>query len=321
MSKSPNIPISKMNYEQLRDTVQLLSDELALFKRKYEDSINNIDYSNMSSVLIKEKDSMKSQITVTAEEIKTKVSEEDLSKQLLKYSTISQTSDKIELAVTEVKNYSDNGDYALSSQLIITNNKISSIVPKAISASFHSDYDPNSSYFVSDEQQKSMLCEYNGTFYYYDDYSGKWIIYPADGLKTMFEQTGTGFSLTGNVSINGGLIVDNTITASAIDTANLSCERLYAKGYKTGYYTKMASSIGDIGVYSPTAPSSANPKNNTCVWGVYNSDPSTQAVNFYAYGNNYLGHNGAQGKTYPKGIWDFSSADSVQGLSVVAVFG
>lgn len=119
MSKSPNIPISKMNYEQLRDTVQLLSDELALFKRKYEDSINNLDYNNMSAVLIKEKDTMKAQITVTADAIKTMVSETDLNGALEKYSTIEQTAEAITSTVTaEYVNTLIGGGYVTNAMMM-----------------------------------------------------------------------------------------------------------------------------------------------------------------------------------------------------------
>ena len=70
--------IDKMNFKQLRNEVQLLRDELAIMKRKYEDAIYNIDESNFSSKIIQERDNMKAEISVTADEIKTKLSKEDL---------------------------------------------------------------------------------------------------------------------------------------------------------------------------------------------------------------------------------------------------
>ena len=43
---SDNIP--DMNFKQLRNEVQLLRDELAIMKRKYEDILYNLDDDNFS---------------------------------------------------------------------------------------------------------------------------------------------------------------------------------------------------------------------------------------------------------------------------------
>ena len=93
--------IDKMNFKQLRNEVQLLRDEIAIMKRKYEDVIYNIDESNFSSKIIQERDNMKAEISVTADEIKTKLSKEDLDGKLTKYSTITQTAEMIKSTVTE----------------------------------------------------------------------------------------------------------------------------------------------------------------------------------------------------------------------------
>lgn len=93
--------IDKMNFKQLRNEVQLLRDELAIMKRKYEDAIYNIDESNFSSKIIQERDNMKAEISVTADEIKTKLSKEDLDGELKSYSIISQTADTIKSIVTK----------------------------------------------------------------------------------------------------------------------------------------------------------------------------------------------------------------------------
>ena len=100
-------PISNMNDKQLRNEVQYLRDELAIMKRKFEDIIYNLDDENLSSRLVKEKDNMKTAISVTAEGIKTKVSKSDLDNSLSQYSTIEQTADKISTAVTSVNNNTD----------------------------------------------------------------------------------------------------------------------------------------------------------------------------------------------------------------------
>lgn len=98
--------INKMDFKQLRNAVQLLRDELAIMKRKYEDIIYNLDSENFSSRFIKEQDNMKAEIKLTADGIKTMVSKTDLEKSLSDYSTISQTATLINTMVT--KEYVDN---------------------------------------------------------------------------------------------------------------------------------------------------------------------------------------------------------------------
>ena len=46
--------INNMNDKQLRNEVQLLRDELAIMKRKFEDIIYNLDTDNFSSRFVKE---------------------------------------------------------------------------------------------------------------------------------------------------------------------------------------------------------------------------------------------------------------------------
>lgn len=93
--------VNKMDFKQLRNEVQLLRDELAIMKRKYEDIIYNLDDSNFSGQFIKEKNDMKTKIEVTAEGIKTKVSKADLENSLSSYSTIEQTHNSIITMVSE----------------------------------------------------------------------------------------------------------------------------------------------------------------------------------------------------------------------------
>ena len=77
-----------------------LQDEFARFKRDITDILENLDDSNFSTSLLREKSNMKTQISVTAEGIKTKVSNEDLEKALTNYSTITQTAEAITATVT-----------------------------------------------------------------------------------------------------------------------------------------------------------------------------------------------------------------------------
>ena len=99
--------ISKMDVKQLRNQVQLLSDQFAIMKRKYEDIIYNLDDDNFSSRFVKEKGEMRTAIEINAEGIKTKVSKEDLDNSLSQYSTISQTAEQISTAVVSINNTTD----------------------------------------------------------------------------------------------------------------------------------------------------------------------------------------------------------------------
>ena len=99
--------INKMDFKQLRNEVQLLRDELAIMKRKYEDIIYNLDTDNFSSRFVKEQGDMRTAIEVTAKGIETKVSNEEFQ------STQKQTA---ELISSEVKKLSD-ADGELSTKI------------------------------------------------------------------------------------------------------------------------------------------------------------------------------------------------------------
>lgn len=94
--------IEKMNFKQLRNEVQLLRDELAMFKRSYEDMIYNLDSDNFGKGFTIEQNNMKSQLKATAEAITLMVSSEDLDDALENYSTIDMTSKEISAAVVSV---------------------------------------------------------------------------------------------------------------------------------------------------------------------------------------------------------------------------
>lgn len=191
--------VNKMELKQLRNEVQLLRDELAIMKRKYEDIIYNLDDDNFSSRFVKEKGDMKTAIEITAEGIKTKVSKEELDKSL--ESTMTQTAEMIS---SEVSALYDNDDM-LYTEISQTANSIKSVVSKNISAKFQSDSHPNT--IETSDVQKGMLCEYNGTLYYFNDITNTWEKYPhADGVKSQFLQTESGFELMGDVSVRGKLI-------------------------------------------------------------------------------------------------------------------
>ena len=120
--------INKMDFKQLRNEVQLLRDELAIMKRKYEDIIYNLDDDNFSSRLVKEKDNMKTAIEITAEGIKTKVSKTDFEQTLIEYSTIEQTASNITMAVNSEREYADKQFEYLSGQISVSADDISAII-------------------------------------------------------------------------------------------------------------------------------------------------------------------------------------------------
>lgn len=340
--------ISKMNFKQLKNEVQSLRDELAVMKREYDDIIYNIDDSNLSYVLRKEKQNMMSEITVNAEEIKTKVSSTDLDGKLENYSTISQTalaitstvnskyiedaisdkfvsnvqlttqlkqtSDSITQTVSEkyeTKNDAEDSYNYFVGQLKVTSDKISAVVSKNIAACYKSDTMPDN---TASSIEKTMLCLYGGKYWYFNDIKNEWLEYPESGVKTMFEQTSDEFKLTGDVKISGDLITYGTISASRIDMDNLSCTKLYQKGNSDGYYVKIASMFGDFGVYTPSAADTDEPTSLNCLWGVFNSFPN---VNMYVYGRNYFGFDTINEKFWPKGNWDFSGTDfTASGLKI-----
>lgn len=107
--------IAKMNDKQLRNEVQLLRDELAIMKRKFEDLFYNLDTDNFSSRFVKEQGDMRTAIEVTAEGIKTKVSNEEFE------SAKTQLADKITSEVTKL-------DGSLSTKITQTASEINSRV-------------------------------------------------------------------------------------------------------------------------------------------------------------------------------------------------
>lgn len=177
--------IYNMDLKQLRNEIQLLRDELAIFKRKYEDIIYNLDDENFSSRFVKEKGDMKAAIEVTAEGIKTKVSNEELAK----YTTLEQTAN----AITS---------HAFASADLSSAEEISDI-KDAI--------DKTKTYYIKDENG-------NKTYYYYNEISKDWEEIIGGGIESVFEQTETGFKLKGNVLIDGDTVVTENLRLSGIVT-------------------------------------------------------------------------------------------------------
>lgn len=411
--------INRIDFKQLRNEVQLLRDELAIMKRKYEDIIYNLDTDNFSSRFVKEQGDMKTAIKVTAEEIETKVSNEEFQ------SAQTQTAEKIESEVKKLDGKFEN--YSTIEQ-----------TADAIKSQAYASADLSSATQITDltqatNQTKTYYIEDgdgNKTYYYYNTISKEWEEIVGGGIETVFEQTATGFKLKGNVQVDGSCILTNSLTfdssdnplqveysvdgtnnwhstfvsgsdkfmrlkigakwsdamkivgtdgqpgapgsdatvskrdvfdmltaggttqglfpvfydggdklfinaeyiqagqlsADYIDTENLSCTSLYAKGNYNGYSVRLNGNMGDFGIFNGNEGANSSAKDGDCMFGVYNTFPN---VNFYIYGNNFLGYDSNNLKVWAKGDWDFSACTSVDfgdfvssgGGTVVAVFG
>ena len=132
---------SQLEVKRLRDEVQLLRDELAIMKRKYEDIIYNLDTDNFSSRFVKEQGNMRTAIEVNAKGINTKVSSEEFE------STKIQTAQKIE---SEVKTLSD-ADKALSAKITQTADTIRSEV-KSTAETIEEKFDNYSTIELTDSK-------------------------------------------------------------------------------------------------------------------------------------------------------------------------
>lgn len=178
---------------------------------------------------------------------------------------------------------------------------IYSRVQKNISAHFESSVKPTK--LNTDEEQKSMLCKYGGNYYYYDEYSKTWKVYPYDGIYTAFEQTAAGFRLTGDVTISGDLITEGTISGVMVRT----------KPSLVGDNVRLNSDNNSIELMY----------GNTVIgqWKMF--DLGTSVIRPMGGGDLILGNatsGSSGGDTYAQGNWDFTEAN-VTGLSAIAVFG
>lgn len=294
--------INKMDFKQLRNEVQLLRDELAIMKRKYEDIIYNLDTDNFSSRFVKEQGDMRTAIEVTAEGVKSKVSKEDLKA----YSTIEQTAEQIKSTVTKefVVNKLDGEivtNATLESAISQSANEINLSVSKTYETKDNAENEYNNLYdSISDVSIQSNKISTRVGNLEDGEFNG----------YTLFEQTYDKFSFVGNVEISGDSIVSGTISASRIDTENLSCTRLYAKDNYNGYFAKLNGNLGDFGIYNSMATDYTASDSPYCMFGIYNSFPN---VNLFVYGNNFMGYDVSTNTIWAKGNWDFSVAN-VKGL-------
>lgn len=225
--------ISRMNFKQLRNEVQLLRDELARMKRSYEDILYNLDYDNFSTSLIKKADNMQTSIEQSAEAI-------ILQAQAIEGNTsaigeLSVTAETIKLSVTEVKGGVDANSTAikLNAESISAEVKSREDADKELSSSITQTADSikfavNASYSDPEETDGKPGANSDKNVMYYDEqenlywyYDGRdWCSTGNANFGTVFEQTATGFSLKGNVSISGNLITGGDIKGLTISTAD-----------------------------------------------------------------------------------------------------
>lgn len=189
-----DLDINKMNFKQLKNEVQLLRDELAIFKRKYEDAIYNLDSDNFGKSFTVEQNNMKAQIKITADAIKTMVSDTDLENTLSKYSTITQTANAIQTVVSKGANL----DEAIPID------------------SLGNATDTEAIYVIQETDDNGKLL--SETYYYFNDLTEQWEILSGDSIYTVFNQTAEGFSLKGNVLIDGNTVITKNLTLSGIVT-------------------------------------------------------------------------------------------------------
>lgn len=226
--------ISKMNFKQLRNEVQELRDELARFKRAYNDTIENLDDSNLSEYLIKEKEGMKTEIEVSADGIKALVVKSDELGN--RCTTIEATADKIQTQVT--KNQENIGKFdskltqtaeeitaevtAVKEDVGEFNSKIEQTkgsITTAVNAAYSNPVEVNNFNNVS-SKIKSVIY-YDTTTNLYWHYDGeKWVSGSNANFGTVFEQTADGFKMRGNVRITKIAQVDGNLKIGDASTDN-----------------------------------------------------------------------------------------------------
>ena len=202
--------INHMDFKQLRNEVQLLRDELAIFKRNYEDMIYNLDSDNFSGSYTAAQEGMKAQVKIAADSVSSKVSRIDLDTALENYSKIEQTADAIRATVSAEANLK-------GAELL---------------------KDVENFYDLSDEdiekldkgkiyktQQKNENGKVTGEkYYYFNSLSQTWELISGDSIYTVFQQTDEGFVMRGNTVIDGSttitrnLVLQGSITWDTDDT-------------------------------------------------------------------------------------------------------
>jgi len=309
--------ISKMNYKELRNAVQELYDSYIKLKRLVEDSLDNIDESNLATAFRKKLNNHASTLKITAESIESRVSYEDLENNLSKYSTIQQTAEQISATVAQNQEYTDGTAEKLSSSFTMTADRIStnvvkvkldttrlyssvnqtaealeSIVGKDIKARFEKDVMPTEKNTTDVEKEK--ICKYGGRLYYFNQITQSWREYTEGGVNSAFKQTADGFELNGCVSISGDLITSGTITGTDIQGG-----QFYNANKTTRLELGMDGNLGDLRLYRVSGDKE--------IFAVFDNGTN---VLLKAFEHPILSV-GETRTVRPSGTWDFSSCNVV----------
>lgn len=162
--------INNMDVKQLRNEVQLLRDELAIMRRKYEDILYNLDDENFSSRLVKQKGDMMTSITQTEESIKLQA--EKVTENSQNIASLEVTANQI---TTEVKEQKTNIS-TLSSSISQTSNKISAVIRGDYTEDILSNYltgieiTPNNIKMIATKESHSIFSGDGLRFYVLNKY-------------------------------------------------------------------------------------------------------------------------------------------------------
>lgn len=192
-------PVEKMDYKELRNAVQILSDEIIRLKKKQAEGIYELGDENFSSVFIKEKKNMKSEIKITADAIKTKVSKTELDGKLEKYSTVSQTAEAIKATVTE--EYVDtliDGTYVKSAILTSELEQTAAGIRATVAATYETKEEADKNYEALNDSIATVDLTANSFTTRIEDLE--------NFNSSTFTQTENGFMLDGNKTTVTGVI-------------------------------------------------------------------------------------------------------------------
>lgn len=264
-----DMEISKMNFKQLRNEVQELRDELARFKRAYNDTIENLDDSNLSEYLIKEKEGMKTEIEVSADGIKALVVKSDELGE--RCATIEATADKIQTQVTknqenigkfdskltqtakeitaevtavkkdmgtfktEINQRADSIESNVSAIETDVGNFNSTItqtkdsITTAVNAMYSNPVETGNFNNVSPKDKSVIYYDTTAKLYWHYD-GEKWVSGSNANFGTVFEQTADGFKMRGNVRITKIAQVDGNLKIGDISSDNESKSIIFNSG-------------------------------------------------------------------------------------------
>ena len=201
--------IQNMTDKQLRNEVQLLRDELAIMKRKFEDIIYNLDNDNFSSSIVKEKDNLKAAVKITVEKLLSVYTKEEANE--IMESQIKQSAENIELKVSESYESKANAEEKYDnfySQLDLNSKQIQMTVSKVFS-NIDDCVEPPSENERDTEKIYHYTVEGVEQYLYYDEIAKSWYVTEGNSLFSSYTQTDDGFALKGDfvTTTNAGATV------------------------------------------------------------------------------------------------------------------